>query len=389
MLAQPCFDGDAPGFEVWCDAADFSTGAVLLQGGRVIAFQASALHQTERNYTIGEKGASRCGACTRCVALLFGGAVKVMTDHAPNTFMPTQATLFRRQARWSEFLQRFRTLEWHYKPRRINVADPVSRSPALHANVSAVDLAAKGWQDWLKRTQRRATDVPVGPDNISDERPAGVLCATRIARAPAAAVPDVGPAAPDAEPPRLPARSLLDRIRDGYASDVHFAGDGPPGGTFEDGLWKHGEQRAVLVPNDTQLRADIIKEAHDSPACGHMGMNATHDRLRPWFSWKHGDMNLRQHVEHYVGLCEPCQRNTSSNLKLAGLLHPLPVPEGAWLSIGVDFVTGLPRTVSGSDMLMTVVDRFTKGVHLVPTVKTLTAEGCASLLFKHVYRLHA
>ena len=169
---------------------------------------------------------------------------------------------------------------------------------------------------------------------------------------------------------------------------MHFAGDRPPGGTFEDGLWKHGAQRAVLVPNDTQLRADIIKEAHDSPACGHKGVNATHDRLRPWFSWKHGDMNLWQHVEHYVGLCEPCQRK-SSNLKPAGLLHPMPVPEGAWLSIGADFVTVLLRTVSGHGMLMTIVDRFTKGVHLVPTVKTLTAEGCASLLFKHVYRLHA
>ena len=55
MLAQPCFDGNAPGFEVWCDTSDFGTGAVLLQGGRVIAFQASALHQAERNYTTGEK----------------------------------------------------------------------------------------------------------------------------------------------------------------------------------------------------------------------------------------------------------------------------------------------------------------------------------------------
>ena len=39
-------------------------------------------------------------------------------------------------------------------------------------------------------------------------------------------------------------------------------------------------------------------------------------------------------------------------------------------------------------MLMTVVDRFTKGVHLVPTHKSLTAEGAAQLLFDHVYRHH-
>ena len=34
--------------------------------------------------------------------------VIVVTDHAPNTWLETQPTLCRRQARWSEFLQRFK-----------------------------------------------------------------------------------------------------------------------------------------------------------------------------------------------------------------------------------------------------------------------------------------
>lgn len=46
-------------------------------------------------------------------------------------------------------------------------------------------------------------------------------------------------------------------------------------------------------------------------------------------------------------------------------------------------------TASQHNALMTNVDGFTKGVQLVPTVKALTAEGCAHLLFKHVYRWHA
>ncbi len=44
VLAQPDFSNDAPGFGVWCDASDFGTGGVLLQGGRVIAFVASSFH---------------------------------------------------------------------------------------------------------------------------------------------------------------------------------------------------------------------------------------------------------------------------------------------------------------------------------------------------------
>ncbi len=185
-----------------------------------------------------------------------------------------------------------------------------------------------------------------------------------------------------------PGTSLLDRVRAAYAKDAHFDGlAATPDCVLRNGLWKHGVKETVLVPADNDLRDAIIKEAHATPACGHMGMNVTLDRLRPWFHWEHGDLKMRDHVEAFVRKCESCQRNKSSNQKPGGLLGPLPVPEGPWLSIGVDFVTGLPLTLRGRhDMLMTVVDTFTKGVHLVPTHKSLTAEGAAQLLFDHVYR---
>ena len=52
-------------------------------------------------------------------------------------------------------------------------------------------------------------------------------------------------------------------------------------------------------------------------------------------------------------------------------------------------MTGLPVTAGNKhDMLMTDVDRFTMAVHLVPTYKNLTGEGCTILLFTHIYRLH-
>ncbi len=65
----------------------------------------------------------------------------MLTDHAPNTFLPTKTPLSRRQARWSEFLQRFE-LTWQYKPGAINVADPVSRSPTLQLALAALTLAS-------------------------------------------------------------------------------------------------------------------------------------------------------------------------------------------------------------------------------------------------------
>ncbi len=54
----------------------------------------------------------------------------VVTDHRANTFLQTQRTLSRRQARWALMLQEF-NFAWVYRPGRKNVADPLSRKPQV------------------------------------------------------------------------------------------------------------------------------------------------------------------------------------------------------------------------------------------------------------------
>jgi hypothetical protein len=51
----------------------------------------------------------------------------VYTDHVSNTYFQTQPNLLRRQARWSELLQRFGAFEWKYRKGAKNVADALSR----------------------------------------------------------------------------------------------------------------------------------------------------------------------------------------------------------------------------------------------------------------------
>ena len=59
---------------------------------------------------------------------LLGEHFTLITDNIPNTYLATQPTLSRRQARWSEYLQRFH-FSWVHKPGKVNVADPLSRNP--------------------------------------------------------------------------------------------------------------------------------------------------------------------------------------------------------------------------------------------------------------------
>ena len=77
--------------------------------------------------------------------------------------------------------------------------------------------------------------------------------------------------------------------------------------------------------------------------------------------------------------------------KQYGKNHPLPVPQGPWQIISMDFMVNLPSSALGDskyNSLYVIVDTFSKMAHLIPTTTTVKAEGVARLYFEHVYRLH-
>jgi hypothetical protein len=115
-------------YDVVTDASDLGLRAVLLQEGHPVAFGSMKLNSTELNYQTTEKEmlAVVHALCVwRCY--LEGADFTVYTDHVSNAYFQTQSNLSRRQARWSEFLQRFEAFEWKYSKGAKNVADALSR----------------------------------------------------------------------------------------------------------------------------------------------------------------------------------------------------------------------------------------------------------------------
>jgi hypothetical protein len=53
---------------------------------------------------------------------------------------------------------------------------------------------------------------------------------------------------------------------------------------------------------------------------------------------------LKRDVATHVAMCDVCQIVKAEHQRPAGLLHPLKIPEWKWEEIGMDFITGLPRT---------------------------------------------
>nr|AAR06317.1 putative polyprotein [Oryza sativa Japonica Group] len=82
------------------------------------------------------------------------------------------------------------------------------------------------------------------------------------------------------------------------------------------------------------------------------------------------------------------QRVNAEHQRPAGLLQPLQIPKWKWEEIGMDFITGLPRTSSGHDSIWVVVDRLSKVAHFIPMHTTYSGKKLAELYLARIMYLH-
>jgi hypothetical protein len=70
-----------------------------------------------------------------------------------------------------------------------------------------------------------------------------------------------------------------------------------------------------------------------------------------------------------------------------GFLQLLPLSVSPWSSIGIDFITDLPK-FKGKDVIMVFVDRFTKFAHFLPLSHPYTVSIVSQYFFEKIYTLH-
>jgi hypothetical protein len=97
---------------------------------------------------------------------------------------------------------------------------------------------------------------------------------------------------------------------------------------------------------------------------------------------------MKREIAEYIALCDVCSRVKAEHQKPAGLLQPLPIPDWKWDKIGMDFITGLPKTRPGYNSIWVVVDRLTKVVHFIPVKTTYTSAKLAKIYMNKIVCLH-
>ena len=140
----------------------------------------------------------------------------------------------------------------------------------------------------------------------------------------------------------------------------------------------------VVVPNDLDVKSLLISELHSVPYAMHPRVQRTIRKVRHYFWWKGMAGDTREFVESYP----TCQLEKSDHTLQKGSLQSLAILEAKWQEVSVDFVMDLPVAADGEDSIMTVVDRATKMVHLIPCKKTTTVGEATKLYWQYVVKLH-
>ncbi|MBW0565469.1 hypothetical protein O181_105184, partial [Austropuccinia psidii MF-1] len=139
----------------------------------------------------------------------------------------------------------------------------------------------------------------------------------------------------------------------------------------------------VVVPNDPTIQLRILQKRHDAPLAGHPGQEKTLKLVKRDFHWS----GMTQFIKDYVSSCQQCSRNKNIHHKKFGLLKPLPIPNGPWIFLSMDFITQLPLSNSFYSILV-IVDIFSKMAVFIPTMSSITSLDLAHLFIKNIFSKH-
>ncbi|XP_073057156.1 uncharacterized protein [Primulina eburnea] len=95
----------------------------------------------------------------------------------------------------------------------------------------------------------------------------------------------------------------------------------------------------IVVPDISELRIQILRDAHCSKFSVHHGSKKMYNDLKKQFWWK----RMKSDIAEFVSRCLNCQQVKAERKRPGCLLHSLKVPEWKWDHITMDFVTKLPR----------------------------------------------
>lgn len=101
------------------------------------------------------------------------------------------------------------------------------------------------------------------------------------------------------------------------------------GTSYQRNMYPEGPDLLLVIPS--RLRSTVLRELHDAPTAGHLGITCTHDHVCRRFYRP----DLVSSVRRYVSTCELCHRRPKPSTLPAGYLQPIDVPPEPFFRVGL------------------------------------------------------
>lgn len=137
----------------------------------------------------------------------------------------------------------------------------------------------------------------------------------------------------------------------------------------------------LLVPKNQ--RSKIIKSCHDLPTAAHLGYAKTYSRVTLSYYWP----KMRRDVNRYVRACKICASQKAPNYPKFGFMGAEKKVRFPWQVIAIDLMGPLPRSTSGYQYLLVVVDWFSKYPVLCP-LRQATASSIVRFLENEIFLVY-
>ena len=435
VLRLPDFDHQ---FVVTTDASDVAIGAILQQdvgmGLQPIAFASRKLQQAEIRYSAYERELLGIVWALGQWKHYFQGPhpIIIQTDHAPLRHLPNQASVNSRIWKWLSILQGYHVYIQHIPGKR-NPADSLSRQSvedalvkksSVHdanaAYVQKLRVPEDASNDQIQAALNRLFSQNMGTENQSVLKMSTQDNVQHQKQLLNQIKPEISDRVQDqVQCSRSDEDCKLSILRSGVLIDGQFKNkiysllknERPynsiiaelEAGKIEvkekDEVYRmkkgmlvvHQKEQntdfdfwRAIIPDEVAVKNFILTELHSIPYSLHPGIQRTLQKVKKHFFWKGMTGNVREYVES----CPVCQVEKTDHTLGRGNLQSTSIAENKWSEVSVDFVTDLPVTRSKKDSILTVVDKATRMVHLIPCRKSTTAAEAAKLHWDNVVKLH-